>query len=1516
MRVFLIDNNTIIKYNLPSKIDDTFLITHNTTDNKEYLITFVGDNNNWYLRSNGTVNVVDNDVIDKILVEPYKKYQIKVVGIDGLITIYFFPDVEVLFKLSINDLVNIVIGNSNNCNICYKNGSIDTLATIKKINDSWVITASNNKDISIFKNNERLELSKLNIGDIIFIDGLRIVWMDSFVSINNPLGLVSINGLFLLNEDENDYSCDPVSEEDKSVDLYKKNEYFSHIPVMKSSIENKEIVIDRPPEKEESEKLPFLLSLGSSFVMIGSSFMMGFNIYNNINNGKSINQVIPQIVMLVFMIIGSLLMPRLIQRYNNKKKKEKEALRQKKYMEYLSSKERELELEIKEQLQILNSKYLSVDNCLLALDNRNSFFWSREYNDDDFLTIRVGIGKSLANLTIKAPEKHFSLIEDNLLEYSYQIKNKFLYIENAPITTSLKDNNITSLVVSTFNQDNYINGILLQLLILHSSMDLKIAVFTNEMSKKRWEFLKYTPHIFSNDKSIRFFSTNEEEAKYISNYLVDELKEYREQKNSETPSDIFVPYYLVIVDDFNNYKTIPIINEIVKNSDNCPGFSLLAIGNSLKNVPASSKCFVEMFEKDGVVLAKETGLNSQKIFNFERIEELNMKYITKNLINIPVITEQGTSVLPTSLGFLEMFGVYNIEQLNVLNRWQTNNPIISLETVVGVHPNGDKFKLDLHEKYHGPHGLIAGSTGSGKSEFIITWILSMAINYHPYEVQFVLIDYKGGGLAGAFENKEVGLKLPHLVGTITNLDINSMNRSLMSIQSEVTRRQRIFSEVRETLGEGTIDIYKYQKLYREGTVKRPMAHLFIICDEFAELKQQQPDFMDQLISISRIGRSLGVHLILATQKPSGVVNDQIWANSKFKVCLKVQDKSDSMEMLKRPEAAMIKETGRFYLQVGYNELFEIGQSGWSGKKYTPSDKIMIKRDESINYINNVGYTFKTIKEDKEKSVVIDIGDELINLVKYLNNLGYKENINTKRLWLDALPATIDITELKNRYNYIPLKNVISPVIGEYDDPVNQIQNILTLNLSNNGNTIIYGTAGSGKENLLTNIIRSCIIEHSPDEVNIYAIDCGGQTLGIFNMFPHVGDVITIDDNEQVNDLVKMLEKEIDNRKILFQDYSGNYNDYITNSDRVLPLIVVIINNYDSFQEAYDNLFESLQAIYRDGSRYGIVFVLTAVNNNSLKQRVVSYFKNVICLHMNDKDDYRMLVNSPKELIPADCFGRGLIKIDDRAFEFQSATFAEKKDQIVSLRNLAKELNEKYTTKSMKIPTIPKRVLVDSILPMDFNKSTIPIGYNVDDKNLCYYDFQKNRIASIVYSNSTTDNLMFVTSLTQLLEKQNNVIVFDFNKALGDYLAIKHIINNDYDGFFKVLNNRLNGNKRFEKDVYLIIVGINKIEDVLSEASYNILESIIKNINNYPFIHIIIYDQANGYKNIKMSSLWQYIDINNYIFLGDGISVQGLFNAPNIGYGEKKNVFPCMAYVVKNGKYEIIKHVVDGEAIDE
>lgn len=268
-----------------------------------------------------------------------------------------------------------------------------------------------------------------------------------------------------------------------------------------------------------------------------------------------------------------------------------------------------------------------------------------------------------------------------------------------------------------------------------------------------------------------------------------------------------------------------------------------------------------------------------------------------------------------------MYGVTSLKEFNVLERWKKNRTYDSMKSLIGIKSGGQYCYLDLHERYHGPHGLVAGTTGSGKSETLQTYMLSLALNFSPDDIGFFIIDYKGGGMGNLFSG------LPHILGQISNLSGNQVHRAMVSIKSENLRRQRVFNE------NGVNNINAYTRLYKNGEARQPVPHLFIIIDEFAELKREEPDFMRELISVAQVGRSLGVHLILATQKPSGTVDDNIWSNSKFKLCLRVQDRQDSMDMLHKPDAAYLTQAGRGYLQVGNDELYEQFQSGWSGAIY-------------------------------------------------------------------------------------------------------------------------------------------------------------------------------------------------------------------------------------------------------------------------------------------------------------------------------------------------------------------------------------------------------------------------------------------------------------------------------------------------------------------------------------------------------------------------------------------------------
>ncbi|WP_255202011.1 FtsK/SpoIIIE domain-containing protein, partial [Streptococcus oralis] len=339
-------------------------------------------------------------------------------------------------------------------------------------------------------------------------------------------------------------------------------------------------------------------------------------------------------------------------------------------------------------------------------------------------------------------------------------------------------------------------------------------------------------------------------------------------------------------------------------------------------------------------------------------------------------------------------------------------------------------------------------------------ILSLAVNFHPHDVAFLLIDYKGGGMANLFKN------LPHLLGTITNLDGAQSMRALASINAEIHRRERLFGEFEVN------HINQYQKKFKNGEATEPLPHLFLISDEFAELKVNQPDFIKELVSIARVGRSLGVHLILATQKPSGVVDDQIWSNSRFKIALKVADRSDSNEMLHTPDAAEITQTGRAYLQVGNNEVYELFQSAWSGADYQPDKDDMGIEDHTIYLINELGQ-YEILNEDlsglEDVDEIKEVPTELDAIVHHIQLLCEEQEIPpVPQPWLPPLKERITLDELEEVQPTVAWtqEKPLSVLLGMADIPQAQKQEAVSINLSKDGHILLYGSPGTGKTTFL------------------------------------------------------------------------------------------------------------------------------------------------------------------------------------------------------------------------------------------------------------------------------------------------------------------------------------------------------------------------------------------------------------------------------------------------------------------
>lgn len=925
------------------------------------------------------------------------------------------------------------------------------------------------------------------------------------------------------------------------------------------------------------------------------------------------------------------------------------------------------------------------------------------------------------------------------------------------------------------------------------------------------------------------------------------------------------------------------------------------ITDEIRNLPKECSEIIEISENESKIYDKHDISGNCQSFKADTKLVHSINSLVRKLSGIKLDLSSTSEVLPSMLTFLEMYNVSKIEHLNIRTRWKENNPTVTLKAPVGVDTLGNLFYLDLHEKYQGPHGLVAGMTGSGKSEFIITYILSMAVNYHPDEVAFILIDYKGGGLAGAFENKKKGIKLPHLAGTITNLDGASINRSLVSIQSELRKRQSIFNEAKQISNEGTMDIYKYQKLYREGIVTEPVPHLFIISDEFAELKTQQPEFMDQLISTARIGRSLGVHLILATQKPNGVVNDQIWSNSRFRVCLKVQEKQDSMDMIKRPDAAELSATGRFYLQVGYNEFFDIGQSAWCGAPYVPTEEVESKEEDSVQIIDNLGRIVKEVKDSKkENEENVNNIKQIVGIVNYLSEIADEDHISVRKLWMDEIPEFITVNSLINKYGPLQ-KDGLEVVIGEYDDPFNQQQNIVIHNVSECGNTIIYGAMGSGKELLVNTLVCGLIENFAPSDINLFLIDFGSEALQMYAKAPHVGNVLLSSDEEKLIRLMKILKEQIYERKKLLAEYSGNPDLYEKATGRSLTTIVTIIDNYAAFNELYENLVDEIAYLSREGSKYKIYFIITATAVNEVKYKISQNFGKQYVLQMNDKSDYSSVFGNVKGVYPSKLIGRGLI-LKNSVYEFQTAHICKDEELQAYVTGLTSELNANYSDDNViKVPEVPEKLTPEDI-KITQTLENVQIGVDLDLVKPVVVNLKKS-VVNVITGKNIDEVIATGRGIAELVSRIDNceVTILDSETEESKIVEIYNMMverNNSYKD-----DNTLT----FDRKV-IFIMNWQSIIDNLSTDGKDKLECLIKHCELEYSVTFILCDIAESVKKYNRSN-WYVMraDSSDYVWVGMGIDEQSVFNNP-INYREVKKVKKDNAVVVSSDEYIIIKPV--------
>ena len=1526
MRVSLIKKNRIQGLILPETVIGNYWITDiDENGNERNLINIEARDGKWILVSNNNTFCVQNNThLAYAELKEYRFVQLRNVEYingkrtDNNIYIYVSPSMEKYKYYDISGYDTIRIGKLSDCEIVYNNPSIlDEVARIQISNDHYMLSSTG---VTYINNKETLKNQEIFSGDVIFVMGLKLVLAlkddKKMLMINHPSTDVSIKFKEVEYKTIETKKEEVIDEEEVFMNLYSDADYYHKNPRFEQKIDDFEISIDSPPEPNNSKEVPLLLTLVPMIMMSLTSLFTGYlNILALGQRNASLATTLPSILLCISMLVSSVIWPIVTRAYNKHERKNNEEERKVKYSKYVEDKLNIINKEMSSQKVKLEDMYPSTEVCQNTILNKMTRLWERRISDKDFLTVNLGNGNRPMNITINWPEEKFSMAEDSLKKMVQGFIDKPKILENTPVELNLTMRNKVAVIGNNNLVSNYVKQLLLQIMAYQSYDDVRIIILTSPENENYWNFMKYVPYVWSNDKTIRYYADNADEYKEVFYSLESTLNQRLESKDKV----FYSPHYLIITDKIKLIRNYDFIKKILENDNT--GFSILALNEKITNLPEQFNTFVDIIDNRGKLVS--TTANTKPIdFVYDETKVYDYESCARVLSNLPLdISTQKEMNLPNTIGFLEMYDVGKVEQLNAYNRWTNQNPILSLHAPIGVGANGEKIELDLHEKFHGPHGLIAGMTGSGKSELIITYILSMAINYHPEEVQFILIDYKGGGLAGAFSNSSY--RLPHLVGTITNLDESEINRCLVSIESELKRRQIEFNKAREISGESTIDIYKYQKMYRDGIVKEPISHLFIISDEFAELKSERPEFMAQLIQTARIGRSLGVHLILATQKPSGIVDAQIWSNTRFRICLRVQEQGDSTEVIKRNDAAFLKQTGRFYLQVGQNEMFVLGQAAWAGGKYIPSNQINKNIDSSVNFVNNIGFTIKTDTASKKNIVVEAKGEELSNIVKYLESTAKEFKIEEHQLWLDRIPNTIYVDELKEKYKYTKETHQLKPIIGEYDDPTHQSKHLLTLPLSKGGNALIYGVAGSGKENFISTFIYSCMETYTPDEVNVYAIDCGAGTLRNFEKFPIVGDVISSDNREKIGNLFKLIHTLIEERKKLFLNYNGSIDTYLSQSGKVVPRVVVIINEYEGFRELYEEYEDVIVDITRDGYKYGIHFIISASTPNGIRFKLKQNFNLLYALNQNNNDDFNTILGNVNKQYPSKNYGRGIIKID-YVYEFQTAVITDKEKMMNTIMTKSNEYIKKYNKKARSVPILPNVISYKDISSSFGKSDNLILGIAKETLDICEYRYRKNQINLFLTQDLEDEYFIIKPIINELLCLSKEVTVLDADEfEIEDkYKKFTHYYENDYEeGINKLLEYAKSISEKYVKNNYnlsvidkekqkvLIIIGLSNMMQRLSSEGKRAFEELLDVTRETKIVNVLIFEGANGIKKYEMDS-WFKNNVNSYegIWVGNGFNEQYTLKALKRTQELKEDVKEGYGFVIRRGIPVLVKFI--------
>lgn len=1311
------------------------------------------------------------------------KQQIRLTGSGG--TVLIIPDECTLLatsmkKYRVPGYEIIRVGRDAGCQICQRSEFFSEFhGELQAVSDQEGSYTDHSKNGS-YVNGNRIQNQRVQLryGDVISLGlGLHIVWLGTIIAINAAPQLEHVKlPLLVPQPEESSTSLSRSTRAASSVGQYHR------APRILPTQEDRVIKIEPPLAKNPPQSMPLILSVGPSATMMLPMLL------SSIVSGRSMAGML---IMMGGSAFLAVMWGMINFDYRKKQAGITEEKRQSLYHRYIAEQEEELMSIAEQELSRLNEQYLSVDRCLELPVSNTHRLWERMVSHSDFTTVRLGRGSVRLPATITIPEEKLAMIEDELRDEPRRLLETYESISDAPITLQLRNWPIVG-VLSPRNQPQMLQSMVMQLAATHSYHDVRIAVLIKEDNLTQWSWARWLPHSFANDsRTLRMVVSKPGAIQEVLTHLENVLftrKELAGDNKDEAPAEQqLLPHYVIFCTDPSIIENLPIMRHLTEGQ---LGFTLVMQATSMEQLPKECRVIIQASEQQGAIY-DDHGNVTNVIYEYPALESLVR--FAHQIAPIRVHDTTGSSAIPTLVTFMEIYHARRVEELDVWRFWSEHHAWEGIQSTIGLRSGSQPFVLDISDKQqsHGPHGLVAGTTGSGKSVMLQTYILSLALNYHPSQVQFILIDYKGGGTANVFKD------LPHVTGIIDNQqDQRVIQRALKSIQGEINRRERIFKRL------GIDHIDDYIQYYNSDPAEKPLAHIIIVVDEFAELKHEQPDFMKALVSAARVGRSVGLHLILATQKPSNSVDDEIWSNTRFHICLRVASRSDSNDMLKRPDAAYLRGMGRCYVQVGNDEIFEQVQTSYSGAEYNPD---ALTAEELPHLLDDAGQPIRIKKKhqktDADKSIT-----QMDAVMDHIIHVAAQHGIRqTPQLWLDAMRTLISLDELAGFTEHAfdgqhwpgtDSDSIIVPY-ALLDDVENQRYLPINLNLSNDHNVMIVAPAASGKTTMIQTLAMSLAMLYTPEQVNLYIFSLTSNTLGVLRDLPHVGEIVLGNAPDEIHRLLQLIISEDARRHTLFEELNtSSFTQFNTAARkkggkyRPLPAIVVMADRFAQLLDALnEDQFKSLQKLITEAASHGIYFIVTALSltKEEMPLKLVSAFHG-IGFQLPDRDSYKQVMGTNAYISPeqmdinvAPGRGLGLLRASDGSTsicEIQGAVFGGVSEDFARSEQIHETILRMreawHGAKPQGIVRIPKDFHMTDMLalpgynPTAYPSTQLPITVRKSEGSPIVLDLNKQCVMTVTGAQRSGKTNMLLTMAEMVCLQGGHVHLFGMNAAVSAF----------------------------------------------------------------------------------------------------------------------------------------------------